>query len=105
MAYTTLYNDIVFIEGNNEDANIVGNINSDLSFKIGAQLKNLNDVKQDMSIKAKALGANCILDFTYGQKSRWLFSSAFLPPSHWNSFISKQATLSSPTWIMFSPRT
>lgn len=72
MAYTTLYNEIVFIEGNNKDANIVGNINSDLSFKIGAQLKNLNDVKQDMAIKAKALGANCILDFTYGQKSRWL---------------------------------
>lgn len=39
---------------------------------MGAQLKNLNDVKQDMAIKAKTLGANCILDFTYGQKSRWL---------------------------------
>ena len=48
MAYTTLYNDIIFIEGTNKDANIVGSVNSDLSFKIGAQLKNLNDVKNDI---------------------------------------------------------
>lgn len=72
MAYTTVYNDIVFIEGNNSNANIVGEVSSDLSFKIGAQLKNLNDVKSDMANKAKLLGANCILNFKYGQKSRWL---------------------------------
>ncbi|WP_195266467.1 hypothetical protein [Clostridium sp. 1001275B_160808_H3] len=72
MAYTTFYNDIVFIEGINSNAKIIGSVSSDLSFKIGAQLKNLNDVKSDMANKAKALGANCIVDFIYGQKSRWL---------------------------------
>lgn len=72
MAYTAIYEDIIFIEGTNENAKIVGNINSDLSFRFGAQLKNLNDVKKDMVNKAKLLGANCILDFTYGQKSRFL---------------------------------
>ena len=72
MAYTSLYKDMIFIEGNNKDAQVLGSVSSDLSFKIGAQLKNLNDVKEDMRIKAKALGANCILNFTYGQKSRWL---------------------------------
>lgn len=72
MAYTTLYNGVVFIEGNNDNAKIIGSVSSDLSFKIGAQLKNLNDVKSDMANKAKVLGANCIVNFTYGQKSRWL---------------------------------
>lgn len=72
MAYTTLYDNIVFIEGNNKEASILGDVKCDLSFKVGAQLKNLNDVKRDMAIKVKALGGNCILNFTYGQKSRWL---------------------------------
>ncbi|MBE6054213.1 MAG: hypothetical protein E7212_09930 [Clostridium sartagoforme] len=72
MAYTTLYDEVVFIEGTNSDAKIVGNITCDLSFKVGAQLKNLNDVKREMANKAKLLGANCIVNFTYGQKSRWL---------------------------------
>ena len=72
MAYTILYDDIIFIEGTNSNANIIGNISCDLSFKFGAQLKNLNDVKRDMATKAKALGANCILNFTYRQKSRGL---------------------------------
>lgn len=72
MAYTTLYNGVVFIEGNNDNAKIIGSVSSDLSFKIGAQLKNLNDVKSDMANKAKVLGANCIVNFTYGQKSRWI---------------------------------
>ena len=72
MAYTTLYKSIVFIEGNSNDARVIGNVSSDLSFKFGAQLKNLNDVKSDMADKAKSLGANCIINFAYGQKSRWL---------------------------------
>lgn len=71
MAYTTLYKDIIFIEGNSNDVRVIGNVSSDLSFKFGAQLKNLNDVKNDMADKAKSLGANCIVNFTYGQKSRW----------------------------------
>ncbi|MGV8984622.1 hypothetical protein [Clostridium sp.] len=70
MAYTSVYENIIFIEGQNESAKIVGNINSDLSFKFGAQLKNLNDVKKELVNKAKKLGANCVLNFTYGQKSR-----------------------------------
>jgi hypothetical protein len=99
MAYTTLYNDIIFIEGNNNNATIVGNVSSDLSFKFGAQLKNLNDVKSDMAAKAKSLGANCILSFTYGQKSRWLAiddvafygngKAAILPPDTYNELRSK----------------
>ena len=44
----------------------------DLSFKFGAQLKNLNDVKSDMALKAIQANCNCISNFKYGQKSRWL---------------------------------
>ena len=72
MSYTTIYENVVFIEGSNKEATILGEVKSDLSFKFGAQLKNLNDVKKDMAIKARALGGNCILNFNYGQKSRWL---------------------------------
>jgi hypothetical protein len=70
MAYTTVYNDVVFIEGNDPDARVIGNVSSDLSFKIGAQLKNLNDIKKELSEKVKYAGGNCVVDFKYGQKHR-----------------------------------
>ncbi|MDF2698903.1 MAG: hypothetical protein K0Q49_459 [Haloplasmataceae bacterium] len=72
MAYTTFYDDVCFIEGDNPAAKKLASIKSDLSFKFGAQLKNLNDVKKDLALKAKKLGCNCVLNFKYGQKSRWL---------------------------------
>ena len=99
MAYTTLYKSIIFIEGNNNGVTIIGNVSSDLSFKFGAQLKNLNDVKSDMADKAKSLGANCIINFTYGQKSRWIAiddvafygngKAAILPPNIYEEVIAK----------------
>ena len=70
--YSTIFEGILFIEGMESDASLLGHVNSDLSFKIGAQLKNLNDVKRDLAQKAAMLGANTVLNFKYGQKSRWL---------------------------------
>lgn len=70
--YSVIYDDIIFIEGKEADSKTLGRIECDLSFKIGAQLKNLNDVKKDLAAKAHRMGANAILDFKYGQKSRWL---------------------------------
>jgi len=72
MAYTTVYNGIVFIEGENKEAQIIKKVKSDLSFKIGAQLKSLNNVKDDLVQKVKSSNGNCLLNFKYGQKSRWL---------------------------------
>jgi hypothetical protein len=72
MAYTTFYHDICFIEGEFTNAKKHSMIKSDLSFKIGSQLKNLNDVKQVLAQKAKQNGCNAVLNFKYGQKSRWL---------------------------------
>ncbi|MCL2832030.1 MAG: hypothetical protein FWD78_02570 [Treponema sp.] len=72
MAYTVVYNGIVFIEGSHPDTVPGPEVKCDLSFKIGSQLKSLHDVKNDLAAKAKRHGSNCIVNFTYGQKSRWL---------------------------------
>lgn len=72
MGYETIYRDILFIEGKEPSAKIIAAVSSDLSFKIGAQLKNLNNVKDDLINKALLYNANAIVEFTYGQKSRWL---------------------------------
>ena len=70
--YSTIFDEIIFIEGIEPNSKTLAKIECDLSFKIGAQLKNLNDVKKDLAAKAHNIGANAILDFKYGQKSRWL---------------------------------
>lgn len=72
MGYTVLYEDILFIEGDDPLAAKVAQIGCDLSFQFGAQLKNLNDVKRVLANQARANNCNCVVAFTYGQKSRWL---------------------------------
>lgn len=72
MGYTTIYNNIIFIEGDEPAAKKTAFIKCDLSFKIGAQLKSLNDVKANLALKAAKLNCNAITNFEYGQKSRWL---------------------------------
>ena len=70
--YPTLYNGIIFIETPIDEGVKISAISADLSFKIGAQLKNLNHVKSELAAKAAAKNCNCISEFKYGQKSRWL---------------------------------
>jgi len=70
--YPTIYNGVIFIETALAEARPVANVSADLSFKIGAQLKNLNNVKHELVIKAAEHNCNCITEFKYGQKSRWL---------------------------------
>lgn len=70
--YPTVFNGIIFIESAIDEGQKVSIIKADLSFKFGAQLKNLNDVKADLIVKAKNHECNCISEFKYGQKSRWL---------------------------------
>ena len=72
MAYTVLHDGIIFIEGSHSAAVRGPLVECDLSFKFGAQLKSLRDVKNNMAKQARSHGYNTILDFTYGQKSRWL---------------------------------
>ena len=70
--YPTIFNNIIFIESTFEDGQKVSPVSADLSFSIGAQLKNLNDVKSDIAKKVMSLHCNCVSEFKYGQKSRWL---------------------------------
>lgn len=70
--YPTIFNGIIFIEAPIYDAQRVAAVSADLSFVFGAQLKNLNDIKNDLAYKAGSLGCNCVSEFKYGQKSRWL---------------------------------
>lgn len=72
MPYISKFEGIFFIEGYVRAFEEIQSIKSDLSFKFGAQLKNINDVKKDLAKKAKNLGANAVLNFKYGQKARWL---------------------------------
>ena len=70
--YPTLYNEIIFIETPVDEGRNGSYVSADLSFKIGAQLKNLNDVKNELAMAAASMNCNCICNFKYGQKSRWL---------------------------------
>lgn len=70
--YSTMFEEIVFVEGAVPDVRVIGGLLCDLSFRFGAQLKNLNDVKKDLAQKARVLGANAVINFKYGQKSQWL---------------------------------
>ncbi len=62
---------VIFIEGNHPRAIKRMSARTELS-GIGAQMRNLDDLKSQMARTAKANGCNCVVNFTYGQKSRWL---------------------------------
>ena len=71
MAYVTVHQGVVFIEGDHPRA--VKRFNAATRVGgFGAQLKNLNDLKQLMADTARANGCNCVVNFTYGQKSKLL---------------------------------
>lgn len=72
MAFICVYEGMIISEGRLEKSQSLGGIEADLSFRIGAQLKSLRDVKSKLTMQARALGANAIENFTYGQKHRWL---------------------------------
>lgn len=71
MAFTTIFDEIVFIEGNFPGATRGEAIKADFTRGIGGQLKSLNDIKRNLAKKAKNSGFNAIIDFKYGQKSRF----------------------------------
>lgn len=69
MAYTTVYNGIVFIEGFEPNAQVVGSVEYKKEGLYNQQLKSLDVVKDQLSKKAHDLGANAVMNFKYGQKS------------------------------------
>ena len=95
--FPTIYENIIFIEAPVPEAQQVAPIKVDLSFKFGAQLKSLRDVKQGLVSHAVKLGCNCVAEFKYGQKSRWLAIddvahfgngvAVVLPPEKYNEIL------------------
>ena len=76
MAYKTVLDNVIFIEGSEEYISNFGQI----VYKKGMglynnQLKNLDDVKAQLAQKTKELGGNAVVNFKYGQKNTsWIKS-------------------------------
>ncbi|MBQ3088419.1 MAG: hypothetical protein IJC36_02165 [Clostridia bacterium] len=69
MAYVTALYGVIFIEGDHPRA--VKRLVADVRVSgFGAQLRNLNDLKAQMAQIATANGCNCVVNFSYGQKSK-----------------------------------
>lgn len=78
MAYMSMYKGIVFIEGREPSATILGDVEYKKLFSFNSQIQTLNDVKDQLVEQVIALGGNAVVDFIYGQKSSgWFTSSLF----------------------------
>ena len=78
MAYCSIHNGIVFIEGDEPGARALGNVEFQKMGFYNQQLKGLDMVKDQLAQKAKNLGGNAVKFFTYGQKSTSWFRSLLL---------------------------
>ena len=72
MAYTTIFEDIIFIEGDCDFTEFKSKVEYKKTF-FNQQSKTLDDVKHQLADTAKSLGANAIINFKYGQKSASFF--------------------------------
>ena len=76
--YASIYNGIIFVEGNIPCEKELGYLSYGKESITNTQLKSLDDVKLQLSQKAKQMGANAIINFEYGQKSMSWFKSLLL---------------------------
>lgn len=76
MAYTSIYKGIIFIEGFEQSAKILGNIEYKKLFSYNSQIQTLDNVKEQLKDQTIALGGNAVINFKYGQKSSGWFKSA-----------------------------
>ena len=77
MAYCSVYENIIFIEGDCDYLVFKENLQYERTV-YNQQLKNLYDVKHQLAEKAKSVGANAVIHFEYGQKSKGWFISMLL---------------------------
>lgn len=98
MAFVTAHNGILFIEGDHPRA--IKRYSAETRVGgFGAQLRNLNDLKQIMADTARKNGCNCVVNFTYGQQTKIMAIDdvayvgngfyAQLSPADYNSIISQ----------------
>ncbi len=98
MAFVTVHYGIVFIEGEHPRA-VKRFTASTRVGGFGAQLRTLNDLKNIMAQTAIQNGCNCVVNFTYGQKSKLIAIDdvayvgdgfyANLSPEDYNSIVSQ----------------
>ena len=98
MAYVTVHRGIVFIEGDHPRAQKRYSAQTRVG-GFGAQLRNLNDLKDAMAQNAINCGCNCVVNFTYGQRSKLIAIDdvayigdgiyACLSPQDYNSIVSQ----------------
>lgn len=76
--HITSYEGILFIEESYPQAKVIQEVNTTIGglFK-SSQLSSLADVKANLAAKAKAVNANAVINFQYGQKSVGIFQSMF----------------------------
>ena len=74
MAYSAIFNDVAFVEGEMQTIQTGNNVeyNAGKQTIFNKHLKSLKDVKEYFAEIAKNKGYNAIINFTYGQKSRYL---------------------------------
>ena len=78
MAYCSVYEDIIFVEGETDYLELKGEIEYKKDSFYNQQLKSLYNIKHQFAENAKATGANAVIRFKYGQKSMSWFKSALL---------------------------
>ena len=78
MAYKSIMNGFLFVEGFEESLQVIGPIEYKKSFSFNQQLKNLDDIKLSLIEQARAMGANAIIHFEYGQKTIGFWKSILL---------------------------
>ena len=63
----THHNGIIFVEGPYNTAKVL----REVTVELAGQLKTLIDVQNQIAEQAKLIGANAVINFTYGQKKKW----------------------------------
>lgn len=78
MAYASIYKGIIFVEGEDPTAQLLGEIEYKKNFTYNSQIQGLDCVKDQLVDKTVALGGNAVLYFKYGQKSVGWFRASLL---------------------------
>ena len=78
MELVTVFDGIIFIEGEHPRAFKRFRADTELD-GFGSQLRNLDELKRSMARVAASKGCNCVVNFTYGQKTKfWNYDGVVL---------------------------
>lgn len=69
MAYKSIMDGVVFVEGPMDSIKQLGNVTHTQKGFFSQDMKTLSDIKKELVQKAHTMGANAIINFKYGQKS------------------------------------